>query len=99
MRYAARKDTNQDSIVDALRRMGCLVEVLNMAHVTDLLVVRNGLVVAMEVKNPEASKGKRALRPGQEEFRVRWMAAGGNHARVETIDEALAAVGLKISKG
>lgn len=96
MRVKARKDLNQDGIVCALRQMGCCVEVLNMPDLTDLLCVRNGLVVAMEIKNPEASKGKRALRPGQEKFRERWVAAGGRHARVETVDEALAAVGLTI---
>lgn len=97
MRVKARKDLNQDGIVRALRQMGCCVEVLNMPDLTDLLVKRPGHdAVCMEVKNPEASKGRRQLKPGQEKFRERWVAAGGRHARVETIDEALAAVGLTI---
>jgi hypothetical protein len=96
MRWAARKDENQADIVRALQQMGVLVEVLNMPNITDLLCIRNGYVCMMEVKNPAAAKGKRKLRPGQEKFRIRWVAAGGNHARVETIDEALNAMGLRV---
>lgn len=99
VRGGARKDANQSSIVAALQKMGAHVEVTNMANWPDLVVLFRNTVTMVEVKNPEASKGKRALRPGQEAFRVRWTAAGGRHARVETVDEALAAVGLAVKAG
>lgn len=98
MRLKARRDQNEAGIVSALRQMGADVELVSMPDLPDAFVCHRGLVVAMEFKNPEASsKGsrKRKLRPGQEAFRVRWVAAGGRHARVETIDEALRAVGLE----
>lgn len=95
MRYAARKDAPQADIVKALQSVGAHVEVTNMPGWPDLVILFRRQIFMVEVKNPEAHKGKRALRPGQEAFRGRWVAAGGNHARVETIEEALRAIGLE----
>lgn len=95
MRWAARKDAPQADIVKALQAVGAHVEVTNQPDWPDLVVLFRREVFMIEVKNPASSKGKKQLRPGQEAFRVRWVAAGGNHARVETIEEALRAVGLE----
>lgn len=95
MRGAARKDTSQTAIVAALRSVGACVEILNNKDLGDLLVAFRSFTIVMECKSPEQPKSKRKLRLGQEAFRVRWTAAGGNHARVETVDEALRAIGLE----
>lgn len=97
MRQKARRDNNENSIVFALRQMGADVELVSMPDLPDAFVCFRSRVVAMEFKNPDRRGKARQLKPGQEKFRERWTAAGGNHARVETVDEALNAVGLKIS--
>lgn len=95
MRYAARRDMNESEIVRALRSVGACVEIISAADLPDLLCCLRGRTVLLEIKSPERRGKKRQLRPGQEAFRVRWVAAGGNHDRVETVDEALRAVGFR----
>ena len=87
-RYAARRDGNEAEIVAALEAAGCDVYRLDMP--CDLLVGRAGVNYLLEVKNP-GTYGK--LAPHQREFAVSWR--GGRVAVVETIDEALQAVGLR----
>jgi hypothetical protein len=97
MRRAARTDQNQKAIVDALRAAGCGVVDLSKVGggVPDLLVEAPTWPHAMtllEVKNPEKPKADRELTPAQVKFHAGWR---GSLFVVETVDEALAAVGLK----
>lgn len=80
-RYAAKRDANERDIIDALEKVGCAVEQLD---VVDLLVFRAGEFRLLEVK---ARKGK--LTPRQVAFRRRFPV----HV-VRTPREALMAVGL-----
>ena len=84
-KYAARVDRNQAEIVRALRKAGC--DVLFIKKPVDLLVSRAGLNFLLEVKYP----GEGGPTPDQVEFFATWR---GQKAMVETVDEALRAVGL-----
>ena len=89
-RYKAAVDGNQAEIVKALRRAGCSVEYIKQP--VDLLVGRAGKTFILEVKRPKA-KGQRAGKKtdDQVEFFESWR---GQVALVETVEEALKAVGL-----
>ena len=85
---ARRTDENQESIVAALRAVGCSVECLHAVGkgVPDLLVgLRNGVNLLLEVKS---ATGK--LTPEQQEWHAKWR---GHVAVVRSIEEALRAVG------
>lgn len=99
MRRAARTDENQQAIVDALRAAGCGVIDLSKVGggVPDLLVHPPTfpdcrMAVLLEVKNPNKPKRDQRLTKAQEEFHAGWK---GWLFTVRTVDEALAAVGLK----
>lgn len=98
MRRAAKIDQNHREIVDALRRAG--VSILDLSAVgrgcPDLLCCRGELTRLMEVKRPKA-KGQRAgtLAPAQIAFRAAWPA---EIAVVDSVESAIAAMGLKASK-
>ena len=99
MRRAAKIDSNQRTIVSALRKAGC--EVLSLAAVgngcPDLLVHRwhtpgrlklAGLYM-LEIKDGNKPPSKRKLTPHQIKFRERWPVQV-----VCSEEEALKAVGL-----
>lgn len=90
-RYAAAVDRNQQEIVKALRDAGCDVYILKKP--VDLAVGRAGKTYLLEVKVPKA-KGERGGRKTdeQEKFFANWR---GHVAQVETVGDALKAVGLK----
>ena len=73
-RRAARVDTNQGVIVDALVSTGW--SVLSLAAlgggVHDLLIGRPGIAVLVEVKNGDNIPSKRKLTPEQVEFHATW---------------------------
>jgi hypothetical protein len=86
-RIAARRDVAEPEIVQALRQAGCAVFFLD--HPVDLLVGRGGRNYLLEVKGG----GKKKLTEAQVEFWNDWQQRG-QVARVETVDDALRAVGL-----
>src|SRR6185295_20190544 len=67
MRRAAAVDANQPSVVDTLRRAGCVVECLHSVGggVPDLLVGRRGVVYLLEVKDGSKPPSKQALTDDQ----------------------------------
>lgn len=67
MRRAAKVDSNQAEIVDALRRCSVAVEIIGKP--VDLLLCCRGETSLMEVKNPD---GKDELTKDQVEFIARW---------------------------
>ena len=81
MRRAAKVDSNQQAIVDALRRVGVQVEVIGKP--LDLLICCRGETALLEVKNPDG--GDRLTRD-QVEFIARW--PGKIHI-ARSVDEAL----------
>lgn len=83
-RYAARRDTNEREIIDALEAAGCKVEQLDK---WDLQVQRpDGVLRMIEVKTPT---GK--LKPSQKKL----IEKGWDLRIVRSIEEAFEAVGLK----
>ena len=88
MRYASKKDANQNEIVRVLEKAGCAITDLSGVGegVTDILCTRAGIHYLIEIKS---AKGK--LRDSQVDFHAK------HHPvyTVRTIDQALRAVGLK----
>jgi hypothetical protein len=92
VRRAAHVDTPQAAIVRALRQAGA--QVLHLHQVgggaPDLLVGRRGVNYLLEVKSPGG-----AVEAHQSAWHASW--PGGRVAVVHTPEEALAAIGLKVS--
>lgn len=95
MRRVARVDKNQKTIVDALRSIGASVQTLHQVGkgVPDLLVGWRGENYLLEIKNPSRPKSRRKLNGEQAEWTSTWK---GQWARVETLDQAFAAIGAVV---
>ena len=91
-KFKNRRDGNEKPIVDGLRRRG--VKVIRMDEPFDLLVGYDQRLHGLEVKNP-ATGGK--LTKQQVDFHLAW-GEFGVHA-VETLDEALEAIGWTPTRG
>lgn len=95
MRRAARTDANQGEIVQALRAIPG-VRVQSLASVgagcPDLLVGYKGRNFLMEVKDGAKAHSQRLLTRAEIEWHCSWT---GQVAVVETIDQALAVLGIK----
>lgn len=87
MRWAARRDKAEPDVVLALQLAGWTVERVSAKGFPDLLCVRRGVSVLLEVK----SEGG-VLETAQVELHARLRAAGLTVAIVTTPAEALAAV-------
>jgi hypothetical protein len=94
MKLRPRTDRNHAEIVEALRRAGC--EVVSLAAIAhgcpDLLVARAGVNTLLEIKDGSKRPSQRKLTPEQQVFHARWP---GPCVVVESIEQALKAVGLK----
>ena len=84
-RYAAKRDKNEQQIVDALRQVGATVTTISGMGIGDLLVGFRGNNFLLEVK---AKRG--SLTTAQREFRERWQ---GQYAVCRTDIQALEAIG------
>lgn len=95
MRRVARVDENQKTIVESLRAIGASVQTLHQVGkgVPDLLVGWRGANYLLEIKNPRRPKHRRKLNEEQVEWTSTW---NGQWARVETLDEAFAAIGAVV---
>lgn len=83
MRRAAKRDSTEPAIIDALQRAGCLVQPLSQDGVPDLLVRGPKGWALLEVKAP----GGRLTRA-----QVQWRQTFGTVPIVQTPEDALAAV-------
>lgn len=94
-RRAARVDANQAEIVRVLRACGCPVRVMSDVGrgFPDLLVGRRGVFVLFEVKDGEKPPSKRRLTKDEQRFFDDW--AGYPRYKVESVDDALAVVGVE----
>lgn len=93
VRGVARVDENQPDIVDALRKCGCLVEVLSRLGkgVPDLLVgTPRGRLILLEVKDGSKPPSERRLTADQQQWHQRWR----RHSIfvVESVRDALIAI-------
>lgn len=87
-----KRDANEGEIVEALRGIGCTVQLLhgNSQGTPDLLVGRDGRTFLLEVK---AARGR--LLASQHRWHGRWR--GAPVAIVHTVEEALRAVGIAVA--
>jgi hypothetical protein len=97
LRRAAHRDKAEPAIISALVAAGASVEALSKKGVPDLLVGFQGVTYLLEVKTPGASKsGNNAkANAGQAEWRERWR--GAIVHVVETVEQALQAIGLELA--
>lgn len=91
MRHAARTDSNQREIIDALRKVGVTAEYIKQPF--DLVVfnphTRETSFVECKVPRPTSEGGSHGLTKAQAEFIARW--PGPIHI-VKSVDEAVRAV-------
>lgn len=97
IRRAAKKDANHPEIVRGLRKAGC--SVLDLGAVgngcPDLLVMRGGVMVLMEIKDGAKIPSKQKLTPDQVKFHAEW---GACVVVVKSLEEALSAIASAQSK-
>lgn len=90
MRRKARKDNNHHEIVDAFKKLGCLV--LDMSHAgggwPDLVVNDRMVLRLVEIKNPETYYGRKGLNALQQKFN-----ASAQVSVVTSLDDVIALVG------
>ena len=104
MKFAKKRDANEWAIVAALEAVGANVTRLDTTGVPDLLVAFRSRTYLLEVKDPAQAKkayrggaGRQALTPAQ----VKWWGlpwSGDDRKVVETVEEALAAIGYQGAK-
>lgn len=82
MRRAAKRDDNEEAIVDALRQMGASVTRLSQKGVPDLLIGARGCTYLAEIKE---RKGK--LTPDQMAWQTDWR--GSEVAVLRSVDQAV----------
>lgn len=93
-RFARKVDDNHAAIRDGLRACGVRVHDTSRlgGGFPDLLCRYFGRIVLLEVKDPRQVPSKRRLTAAEAEFHAEWK---DWVATVETLDEALGAVGAK----
>lgn len=93
MRIAARTDDNQREIVNALRQSGCSVLILSGVGkgCPDIVVGRAGVTYMLEIKDGSKPPSARRLTDDQNDWHAKWR---GHAAVVQSVDDALKAVGL-----
>lgn len=95
-RYAHKIDRNQPEIIRALEQCGCVVFDLSGCGdgIPDLLACRARKQHYLEVKDPEQPPSARRLTPAQQKWHAKAKVAGLSVHVVETVAQAMAAVGL-----
>ena len=88
-RYAAKRDSNEKQIIEALEGIGASVTQISAKGIADLLVGYQGVTYLMEIKN---KYGK--LTPDQIAFIEAWR--GSPVLIVKTIKQALEALEVTI---
>jgi hypothetical protein len=95
MRRKARTDSNQSSIVSALRDIpGVSVAVTSSLGqgYPDLNIGRNGITYLVELKDGSLPPSKKQLTDDEKEFKDRWT---GHYSVCENIDDILKVIGIK----
>ena len=94
MKYAARKDANQDEIVSALRQLGATVTSIHQIGngLPDLICGFRGRNYLLEIKDGNKPPSRRKLTEDEE----RWFKMWQGHADVvESVDDAIELVTSK----
>ena len=71
---AAKIDANQNEIVEALRKIGCSVQILSSVGkgCPDILVGRKGKNYLLEIKDGNKPKSAQKLTPDQVDWHGKW---------------------------
>ena len=90
MRYhSAKVDDNQPEIVALLRKLGAGVFLVHrLKNFCDIMVVHQGITVAVEIKDGSKPPSARKITTGEDKFSQDWMSHGGWWAKIETLDDA-----------
>jgi len=80
-RRAAKRDSAEAAIVDALRKAGWSVESWSQRNCPDLVLSRHGVTLLAEVKT-----GRKKLRPGQQDWIAQWQ---GRVVVLRSVEDAL----------
>lgn len=93
-RRAAKVDANQPDIVDALRKIGCSVQLLHMvgSGCPDILVGYHGVNYLIEIKDDSQPASKAKLNDLQIEWHQSWR---GHRSVARNVDEAIMIVTSK----
>lgn len=96
-RYAAKVDTNQREIVNALRRIGAQVQPLHTIGkgCPDILVAHRGQWYVAEIKDGEKTKSKQVLTHDESEWHERFGQVAIVHVWA-SIEDALRALGVTV---
>lgn len=91
---AAKIDANQNEIVEALRKIGCSVQILSSVGkgCPDILVGKNGVNYLIEIKDGKKPKSAQKLTPDQIEWHEKW---NGSVVVVNSVEQALKIVGYR----
>jgi threonine dehydrogenase-like Zn-dependent dehydrogenase len=90
MRRAARVDSNQPEIVEALRRFGAAVLVTSqLKGAMDLLVGYNGNTYIVEVKDGDKPPSQIKLTKGELKCKAMFEAVGVTYHVIKSVDEAI----------
>ena len=95
MRRAAHRDKSEKPIVAALRAVGAHVFLLSGKGVPDLLVFFQGRWTPLEVKTPKMERAGKGGRKAELTAAQQVTIAQAPYAVVESVAEALAAVGIR----
>lgn len=87
MRRAARRDSNEQEIIEALRSRGVFVKQINDEGAFDLLCNHLGKTILLEVKDGKKPPSARRLSPAEQGFHDGW--PGDNLHIVVSVDDAL----------
>lgn len=84
MRTAAKKDGNHHDVVSEFIAFGfSVLDISQLKNCCDLFVAKNGVTIAVEIKDGELPPSKRRLTPGENKFRSEWK---GDYAIVESLE-------------
>jgi hypothetical protein len=87
MRRAARRDDNEDEVVNALRSRGVFVKKINDGGTFDLLCYHRGKTVLLEVKDGKKPPSARKLSDAEQKFHEDW--PGDNLHVVTSAEDAI----------
>lgn len=88
MRRAARRDSNEGDIINAMRAEGAYVKVINDEGLFDLLVSHRGETLLVEVKDGAKPPSARRLTDAEQKFHDEW--PGSDLYIVNSVEEAIA---------
>jgi len=90
---SAKKDDNQDEIVEALRKAGCSVAITSHAHsgFPDIVVGFRGVNYLIEIKDGNKYPSQQKLTEAQVKFHDTWF---GQISVANSVEQALKAVGI-----